>query len=197
MIRRITTLALVLALAAGAGIASAQSLTGSVTGKVVDAQGAVLPGVTVTVTGKTGAKTQQTDAQGDYRFLGLEPGAYSVKADLQGFVAKDQPAQVNVLADIALESFSHAQAERYRLTPDALRQAYPGLVVVSVTAFGRSGMVTVTASSSGRAAGPRPSVAARSSTSPRSSPHPRPGRRARSSGSSRSVAGWTSTSWSG
>ncbi len=102
MIRRITTLALVLALAAGVGMASAQSLTGSVTGKVVDAQGAVLPGVTVTLTGKTGAKTQQTDAQGDYRFLGLEPGAYSVKTDLQGFVAKDQPAQVNVGQEITV-----------------------------------------------------------------------------------------------
>ncbi len=54
-----------------------------------------------------------------------------------------------------------------------------------------------TATSSGRAAGPRPSAAARSSTSPRSSRHPRPGRRARSSGSSRSGAGWTSTNWNG
>jgi hypothetical protein len=42
-------------------------------------------------------------------------------------------------ADIVLESFSHAQAGRYRLAPDALRQAHPGLVVVSLTAFGRTG----------------------------------------------------------
>jgi hypothetical protein len=102
MIKRITTLALVLALAAGVGIASAQSLTGSVTGKVVDAQGAVLPGVTVTLTGKTGAKTQQTDGQGEYRFLGLEPGPYVVKTELQGFVAKDEPAQVSVGQEITV-----------------------------------------------------------------------------------------------
>jgi len=43
-----------------------------------------------------GTKTQQTDAQGEYRFLGLEPGAYVVKADLQGFVAKEKAAQVSV-----------------------------------------------------------------------------------------------------
>jgi crotonobetainyl-CoA:carnitine CoA-transferase CaiB-like acyl-CoA transferase len=42
-------------------------------------------------------------------------------------------------ADILLESFSQAQAEEYCLTPEALRQAHPGLVVVSVTGFGRSG----------------------------------------------------------
>jgi hypothetical protein len=91
-----------LALAAGARTASAQSLTGSVTGKVIDQQGAVLPGVTITLTGKTGAKTQTTDAQGEYRFLGLEPGAYMVKAELPGFTAKDQPAQVSVGQEIAV-----------------------------------------------------------------------------------------------
>ena len=57
MIKRITTLALVLAFALAARPAGAQSLTGSVTGKVTDQQGAVLPGVTVTLTGKMGAKT--------------------------------------------------------------------------------------------------------------------------------------------
>ena len=42
-------------------------------------------------------------------------------------------------ADILLESFSHAQAEARALTPAALRQANPALVVVSITDFGRTG----------------------------------------------------------
>ena len=37
--------------------ASAQTLVGSVTGKVTDEQGAALPGVSITLVGKTGSKT--------------------------------------------------------------------------------------------------------------------------------------------
>ena len=96
MITRIATLTLILALAPFVPTASAQSLVGSVEGRIMDQQGAVLPGVTVTLTGKTGSQTQQTDAQGDYRFIGLNPGTYTVKADLQGFSAKDQTATVGI-----------------------------------------------------------------------------------------------------
>jgi len=95
MMKRITILTLLLAFAATT-LASAQALVGSVAGKVIDEQGAVLPGVVVTLTGKTGGKTQTTDNQGEYRFLGLEPGPYSVKADLQGFVAREQNVTVSI-----------------------------------------------------------------------------------------------------
>jgi hypothetical protein len=101
MMTRIATFTLALALAVTA-VASAQTLTGSVAGKVVDEQGAVLPGVTVTLTGKTGAQTQQTDGQGDYRFIGLTPGAYTVKVDLQGFVAKEQNATVGIGQEVGV-----------------------------------------------------------------------------------------------
>jgi hypothetical protein len=83
-------LALLVAFVAGAGVVSAQTLTGTIAGKVTDEQGGVLPGVTVTLTGSTGTQTQVTDAQGEYRFLGLTPGMYSIKAELQGFRAKEQ-----------------------------------------------------------------------------------------------------------
>lgn len=73
-----------------AGMASAQTLTGTVTGTVIDEQGAVLPGATVTLTSKTGAQTQVTNAQGEYRFVGLNPGTYSIKAELQGFRVKQE-----------------------------------------------------------------------------------------------------------
>ena len=73
-------------LAAAQGEASA-----SVAGVVTDAQGGVLPGVTVTLTGKTGSQTQVTDARGEFRFVGLEVGNYSLKAELPGFRAKEEP----------------------------------------------------------------------------------------------------------
>ena len=42
-------------------------------------------------------------------------------------------------SDILLESFSHAQAHARALTPAAMLQANPALVVVSITDFGRTG----------------------------------------------------------
>jgi len=96
MTRRIASLTLALALAAFVRTASAQSLVGQIEGHIVDEQGAVLPGVTVVLTGKTGSQTQQTDAQGAYRFIGLNPGTYTVKPQLQGFAAKEQTATVGI-----------------------------------------------------------------------------------------------------
>src|SRR4051812_11608963 len=75
-----TAAALLLA-AAVAVPALAQTLTGSITGTIKDEQGAVLPGVTVTLTGKQGTQTQVTDSTGTYRFPALEVGTYSVAAE--------------------------------------------------------------------------------------------------------------------
>jgi hypothetical protein len=76
---------LALALILSATTAAAQSLSGTISGRIVDAQGASLPGVLVTLVSRTGETTQTTDAQGDFRFLGLNPGMYEVRASLQGF----------------------------------------------------------------------------------------------------------------
>jgi hypothetical protein len=63
----------------------AQSLVGGIAGVVKDEQGGVLPGVTVTLTGKTGSRTATTDPLGAYRFPAVEAGAYEVRAEMQGF----------------------------------------------------------------------------------------------------------------
>lgn len=76
---------LALALILTATTAAAQSLSGTIAGHVVDAQGGALPGVLVTLISRTGETTQTTDAQGNFRFLGLNPGLYEVRAALQGF----------------------------------------------------------------------------------------------------------------
>ncbi len=86
--RRVILLTLLVAFVA-CGV-SAQTLTGTITGKVTDEQGGVLPGVTVTLTGKTGAQSQVSDAKGEYRFIGLAPGTYNVRSELQGFRPKEQ-----------------------------------------------------------------------------------------------------------
>ncbi len=58
--------------------------TGTIEGRALDAQGGALPGVTVTLTGPQGTKTAVTDADGNYRFAVLPPGAYEVNGALEG-----------------------------------------------------------------------------------------------------------------
>jgi len=83
---------LALALIVSVTPAFAQSLTGTVSGVVKDEQGGVLPGATITLLGKTGALTSAAGADGSYRFLAVEPGAYSVSATMSGFEGKRQPS---------------------------------------------------------------------------------------------------------
>jgi outer membrane receptor protein involved in Fe transport len=82
---RIRTSAICLALLlALVSVASAQT-TGTLTGKVVDAQGLAIPGATITVTGPQGARTFVSDADGRFQAPFLVPGSYDVRAELQGF----------------------------------------------------------------------------------------------------------------
>ena len=78
--------------------APAQSLTsGDITGVVSDPSGAVLSNATVTLksnaTGET--KTQNTNAQGNYRFSLLPPGAYTISAAAPKFQSSQQQATVS------------------------------------------------------------------------------------------------------
>src|SRR5688572_22352349 len=67
--------------------ASAQMEQGRLTGIVTDAQGAVLPGVTVTATSPSllGANTAITEADGRYLFPSLPSGRYTLQYELSGF----------------------------------------------------------------------------------------------------------------
>jgi outer membrane receptor protein involved in Fe transport len=77
----------------------AQQTSGNITGRVLDQQGAAMPGVTITAKNPaTGfSRTENTDASGLYRLNALPVGIYEVTAELTGFqtVAK-QDVEVNV-----------------------------------------------------------------------------------------------------
>jgi Carboxypeptidase regulatory-like domain len=96
------------AFAQGGGASS----TGSISGEVKDAQGGVLPGVTVTATSpaQIGALSAVTNEAGIYRFPAVPPGEYSLTYELAGFgpVKRDGVritlgfnAQVNVTLAVA------------------------------------------------------------------------------------------------
>jgi hypothetical protein len=72
------------AVLAFASPSSAQVFTGRIDVTVADSTGAILPGVTVEVSGPQ-STTAVTDAAGEAHFLNLAPGTYTVAAKLQGF----------------------------------------------------------------------------------------------------------------
>ena len=80
--------ALMLAVAAPAfAQGGGASSTGTIQGRVTDAQAAVLPGVTVTATSPAllGQQTAVTSETGNYRFPAVPPGTYTLVYELAGF----------------------------------------------------------------------------------------------------------------
>src|SRR5687767_2827534 len=104
--------------------AFAQIDTGTIVGRVTDASGGVLPGVTVTATQQgTGIESSSvTNANGEYLFPGLRVGIYEVAAELQGF-------RRTVRANVQLNVQTRAQVDL---------QLSVGAVTEQVTVTGRS-----------------------------------------------------------
>ena len=80
---------LLLIVLAGIGAASAQSVSsGTINGTVRDQSGGVLPGVTATLSSpalQVPQIVQVTDSDGNYRFVDLPAGTYTLKFELTGF----------------------------------------------------------------------------------------------------------------
>ncbi len=77
--------AAVMLLLAAPAMAQFGGSTGNIYGVVQDEQGGSLPGTTVSLSGMGAPQSQTTDAQGQYRFLNLAPGKYTVVLTLTGF----------------------------------------------------------------------------------------------------------------
>lgn len=77
----------VMAALATAAPALAQLDTATLIGTITDAQGAVLPGTTITARNTASGFIRATTAgaDGGYRLAALTPGTYEVTAELQGF----------------------------------------------------------------------------------------------------------------
>ncbi len=86
--RRILRVFAVLGMVGLTAPALAQVQTGSILTRATDEQGAIMPGVAITISSPvlvSGTMTGVTDAGGVYRFPSLVPGTYSVQLELSGF----------------------------------------------------------------------------------------------------------------
>ena len=119
------------------GSAFAQgTTTGSITGTLTDQSGAVLPGVTVSLSGPNlqGVRTAVTDDQGVYRFRNIPPGAdYTVTASLMGF---RDATQQNIYVFLGQEGTINLSLSPAGVTESVTVIAVSPLVDVSQTGTG-------------------------------------------------------------
>lgn len=102
----LAVLVLVLLAAAGAHIANAQVLYGTITGEVADPTGAAIPNAKVTVTNQANGETRQTttSSSGQYTVPNLEPGPYTVTvapvASFGAYTQKNLAVEVNTVVRV-------------------------------------------------------------------------------------------------
>jgi carboxypeptidase family protein len=101
--RRAATLVFAYALVPALALAQ-RTTTGTVAGKITDTTGAVVPGVTLTLTSPDalGQFTAVTDGQGTFRVTNLPPGTYDIRAELTGFqtVIRKEPVRLNAVTEV-------------------------------------------------------------------------------------------------
>ncbi|MEM8962897.1 MAG: TonB-dependent receptor [Acidobacteriota bacterium] len=118
--KRFLAVAAVLLLA-GTGAVFGQAQSGNLYGTVTDDTGDSLPGVTVTLTGGGAPQIQITNAEGQFRFLGLAPGSYGLTAELEGFSTVEYPTiAINVGRNTTIEvQLSPAVEETITVTAES------------------------------------------------------------------------------
>ena len=101
--------------------AAAQDTTGTIAGRIVDAQGLAIPRATVTATGPQGAKTTFTDDDGRFTMPFLTPGPYALRAELQGFDTVERTLDVHLgqTAQLSLTMRVGSLAETVQVTAAA------------------------------------------------------------------------------
>src|SRR5262249_47198847 len=108
-----------------AGLAAgAQQTTGNIQGRIVDAQKAAVPGVTVTAKSKgTGfTRSEVTDSEGLYRLNGLPVGSYDLHAELSGFAPfdrKDVVVNVGETFDVNIDMKIAGVSENVSVTAES------------------------------------------------------------------------------
>lgn len=94
-----------------------QTSGGNVVGRVLDAAGDGIPGVTVTLSGIGAPQVFVTGANGSYRFLNQAPGRYELTAELSGFSPVHRTVDVSIGANSEIDfSMKAAVSEAITVT---------------------------------------------------------------------------------
>jgi hypothetical protein len=133
--KRIRTMLCLIAVCALAWPAAAagqsQATTAEINGRVTDAQGAVLPGVTVTATAPATGYTRSviTNEEGLYTLPLLPPGQYELMAELAGFGSSKRSVPLTVGATVTI----NPQLQVAGVTEQIVVEAVSPLVETSAT----------------------------------------------------------------
>ena len=107
-----------------AHLASAQSGTATLQGKVIDAQKMALPGANVTLANPaTGfSRTVQSDTSGAFAFPSVPPGTYALTVEMQGFktsVVEKVALQVDSTSELSIDLQIGSLSESVQVSADA------------------------------------------------------------------------------
>ena len=114
LLRRVTFLSL--AIAGAASFAAAQSSTGTVKGVLTDDSGASIPAAFVTATNPAGKQQVQSQADGSYTFVGLQPGDYTLSVTYPGFSVFSKVVTVSAGGTVQLPIQLAVVAEKQEIT---------------------------------------------------------------------------------
>jgi hypothetical protein len=138
----VTCTALLVLLMAMLPTASGQSMTGQISGSVVDPQSAVIPGATVTLTNALTGQTREVEsgAQGAFVFTQLLAGTYDVSVSASGFKVYEQKGiKLSANEKVALSGVQlqiGTTAETVEVTADVAR--------VETQSSERTGLISTT-----------------------------------------------------
>ena len=104
-----------------AAMAAFAQQTASLRGTLTDSSGAIIPAASVSLSGPSGKKTVQTQADGTYLFPGLPAGNYKVTVAYPGFVAYEHAVtlQPGVPAQVAIQLVPSGGRQEVNVTSEA------------------------------------------------------------------------------
>jgi len=129
MARRLAVLAAAILMShVGAWSAGGQVISGTIEGRIKDAQGGMLPGVTVTAVNSATAATfsTSTTSEGLYRIPYISSGTYDVRAELSGFRRETKTGVIvrvndSVVVDFDLTIAPVSETITVQATPSAVQ----------------------------------------------------------------------------